>query len=260
MTFERGFPQRLTAIDDLTRGDHWYLREGDVCHFIGEYTARKGSAYSATNTLILDFKMSVLNDGLPVWRHKEAAIATAAAVLRQSMHPSVLDQVVFVPMPPSKAKGDAGYDDRLVRMLQMVRPDQPLDARELLVQTRSVEPSHQRSTRPQASDIVAALPHRRDAGGAGAGGGGGGGRPADLGGALPGGEAGADAALRGHRGGGAVPGAAGAGGDGAGGGGAVRQRVRPERGEGGGMTRGFTGQVWLAAVLSEGQAFPQCGK
>ena len=154
MTFERGFPQRLTAIDDLTRGDHWYLREGDVCHFIGEYTARKGSAYSATNTLILDFKMSVLNDGLPVWRHKEAAIATAAAVLRQSMHPSVLDQVVFVPMPPSKAKGDAGYDDRLVRMLQMVRPGQPLDARELLVQTRSVEPSHQRSTRPQASDIA----------------------------------------------------------------------------------------------------------
>ena len=154
MTFERGFPQRLTAIDDLTRRDHWYLREGDVCHFIGEYTARKGSAYSATNTLILDFKMSVLNNGLPVWRHKEAAIATAAAVLRQSMHPSVLDQVVFVPMPPSKAKGDAGYDDRLVRMLQMVRPGQPLDARELLVQTRSVEPSHQRSTRPQASDIA----------------------------------------------------------------------------------------------------------
>ena len=154
MTFERGYPQRLTAIDDLTRGDHWYLREGDVCHFIGEYTARKGSAYSATNTLILDFKMSVLNNGLPVWRHKEAAIATAAAVLRQSMHPSVLDQVVFVPMPPSKAKGDAGYDDRLVRMLQMVRPGQPLDARELLVQTRSVEPSHQRSTRPQASDIA----------------------------------------------------------------------------------------------------------
>ena len=154
MTFERGFPQRLTAIDDLTRGDHWYLREGDVCHFIGEYTARKGSAYSATNSLILDFKMSVLNAGLPVWRHKEAAIATAAAVLRGAMHPSVLDKVVFVPMPPSKAKGDAGYDDRLVRMLRAVRPGRPLDVRELIVQTRSMEPSHQRSTRPQASEIA----------------------------------------------------------------------------------------------------------
>lgn len=40
----------------------------------------------------------------------------------------------------------------------------------------------------------------------------------------------------------------------------MRQRVRPERGEGGVMTRGFAGQVWLVAVLSEGQAFPQCGK
>ena len=82
MTFERGFPQRLTAIDDLTRGDHWFLRRPDMCHFIGEYTARKGSAYSATNSLILNFKMSMLNAGLRAWRHKEAAIATAAAVLR----------------------------------------------------------------------------------------------------------------------------------------------------------------------------------
>ena len=155
MTLEGGFPQRLTAIDDLTRGDHWYLRRGDVCHFVGEYTARKGSAYSATNSLILDFKMSVLNAGLPVWRHKEAAIATAAAVLRRTMHPSVLDKVVFVPMPPSQAKGDAGYDDRLVRMLQAVRPGRPLDVRELIVQTRSVEPSHRRTARPRASDIAA---------------------------------------------------------------------------------------------------------
>lgn len=90
-----------------------------MCHFIGEYTARKGSVYSATNSLILDFKMSVLNAGLPVWRHKKAAIATAA-VLRRAMPPSVLDKVVFVPMPPSRAKGDAVYDDRLVRMLRAV--------------------------------------------------------------------------------------------------------------------------------------------
>ena len=125
-----------------------------MCHFIGAYTARKGSAYSATNSLILDFKMPVSNAGLPVWRHKEAAIATAAAVLRRAMHPSVLDKVVFVPMPPSKAKGDAGYDDRLVRMLRAVRPGRPLDVRELLVQTRSVAPSYRRSTRPRASDIA----------------------------------------------------------------------------------------------------------
>ena len=67
MIFERGFPQRLTAIDDLTRADHWYLQP-DVCHFIGECTARKGLLYSATNRLILDFKMPVQHAGSPACR------------------------------------------------------------------------------------------------------------------------------------------------------------------------------------------------
>ena len=150
---ENGFPQRLTAIDDLTRDDHWYLLPTDVCHFIGEYTAGRGRAYSATNALILDFKMAVSRAGQREWRLKEQAIATAAAVLGGAMHPNVLDELVFVPMPPSKAKGDSGYDDRLVGMLEAVRPWQPLDVRELIVQTRSVEPTHRRERRMLASEI-----------------------------------------------------------------------------------------------------------
>ena len=125
-----------------------------MCHFIGEYTARKGLLYSATNRLILDFKMPVQHAGSPAWRLKEAAIATAAAVLRGAVHPSVLDELVFVPMPPSKAKDDPGYDDRLVRMLGAVRPGRPLDMRELILQSRSAAPSHMRPARGQASDIA----------------------------------------------------------------------------------------------------------
>ena len=45
---------------------------------------------------------------------------------------------------PPQAKWDAGYDGRLVRMLRAVRP--------LIVQTRSMEPSRRRSTRPQPSE------------------------------------------------------------------------------------------------------------
>ena len=48
------FPHGLTAIDDRARGDHWYLRRTDVCHYVGAYTAGKGFGYSATNSLILD--------------------------------------------------------------------------------------------------------------------------------------------------------------------------------------------------------------
>ena len=154
MTSGHTFPQRLTEIDDLTRGDHRYLAAGDVCHFIGEYTARRGFAYSATNSLILDFKKPVGRAGRREWRYKEEAITTAAAVLRGAVHPSVLDRLVFVPVPPSKARDDAGYDDRLVRLLRSVRPQQPLDVRELIVQARSTEAAHRRTVRPRPDELA----------------------------------------------------------------------------------------------------------
>ena len=79
------FPQRLTAIDDRTRGDHWYLRRTDVCRYLGAYTAGKGFAYSATNGLILDFKMAVPPAGERQRRYKEDAMAAAATALRRAL-------------------------------------------------------------------------------------------------------------------------------------------------------------------------------
>ena len=155
MTVADDFPQRLTAIDDVTRGDHWYLRRTDVCRYLGAYTAGKGFAYSATNGLILDFKMAVPPAGERQRRYKEDAIAAAATALRRALAGSALEGAVFVPVPPSQAKGDEGYDDRLVRLLAAVRPERPLDVRELIVQTCSVEPTHLRATRLRASDIEA---------------------------------------------------------------------------------------------------------
>ncbi|MDE0208196.1 MAG: AAA family ATPase, partial [Candidatus Tectomicrobia bacterium] len=70
-----------------------------------------------------------------------------------AMEASVLERAVFVPIPPSKAKDDDGYDDRLERMLRAVRPQRPRDGRALIAQTRSVEPTHLRSARLRASDI-----------------------------------------------------------------------------------------------------------
>ena len=102
MTAEDGFPQRLTAIDDLTRGGHWYLRRTDVCRYLGAYTAGKGAAHSAANRLILDLKTSVSRRrrNRP---QKDKAIAGAAAALRRALEASLLDRGVFVPVPPSKA-------------------------------------------------------------------------------------------------------------------------------------------------------------
>ena len=89
MTIEEGFPRWLTAIDDRTRADHWYLRRTDVCRYLGEYTAGKGFAYSATNGLILDFKMAVPPGGERQRRYKEDAIAAAATALRRALEASV---------------------------------------------------------------------------------------------------------------------------------------------------------------------------
>ena len=124
-----------------------------MCRYLGAYTAGKGAAYSATNRLILDFKMPVSRSGRRDLPLKEKAIAGAAAALGRALDPSLLDRAVFVPVPPSKARDDDGYDDRLVRMLRAVRPQRPLDVRELIVQARSVEPTHLRSARLRASDI-----------------------------------------------------------------------------------------------------------
>jgi hypothetical protein len=59
MTSAGTFPRRLTEIDDLTRPDHFYLTPEDACYFLGEYTARKGYAFSPTNQLVLNFKKSL---------------------------------------------------------------------------------------------------------------------------------------------------------------------------------------------------------
>ena len=153
MSTQNIFAQQLTAIGDRTRGDHWYLRRTDVCRYLGEYTARQGSAYSATNRLILDFKTGVSRRGRRHWPQKEKAIQAAAAALRRALTAAEMERLVFVPLPPSRAKGDDGYDDRLVRMLAAVRPERPLDVRELIVQGRSVEPAHRRAARLRAWEI-----------------------------------------------------------------------------------------------------------
>jgi hypothetical protein len=115
MTSANTFPQRLTKIDDLARPDHWYLTPEDDCYFFGEYTARKGFAFSATNQLTLNFKKGLDKSVTPQWKYKGRAIGDAAAAFRASLNGEWLKIAALIPIPPSKAKTDALYDDRLVQ-------------------------------------------------------------------------------------------------------------------------------------------------
>jgi hypothetical protein len=154
MTSSSTFPQRLTKIDDLIRPDHSYLTDVDSCYFLGEYTARKGYAFSPGNNLVLNFKKSVATRGTAQWQHKERAIQEIAAAFRSALPEKFLNTVTLVPIPPSKAKTDPLYDDRLTRMLRAIRENPPLDVRELIMQASSTAAVHDHVVRPQPEDIA----------------------------------------------------------------------------------------------------------
>src|ERR1700678_1926366 len=115
MTSASTFPQRLTKIDDLTRPDHSYLTAADDCYFLGEYTARKGFAFSATNHLIFNLKKGMERQGRPEWPYKARAIQTVAEALRDALNDRARRTLTFVPVPPSKAQTDPLYDARLLQ-------------------------------------------------------------------------------------------------------------------------------------------------
>ena len=155
MTSANTFPQRLTKIDDLARPDHFYLTPADDCYFLGEYTARKGYAFSATNQLVLNFKKSMDKRGTAQWRYKEQSIGDAAAAFRSALNDEWLNGATLVPIPPSKAKDNPFYDDRVVRMLHTIRVDPPLDVRELIIQRTSTAAVHDQENRPTPDQIQA---------------------------------------------------------------------------------------------------------
>jgi len=145
---------RLQRIDSLSLGDHYHLTEEDECYFWGEYTARKGFAYSATNNLIINFKKSPLKRGKPEWRYKEEAIERVVAFFREILKPAIFALVTFVPIPPSKAVGHAEYDDRLLRTLRLICEGQNADIRELVLQTETITAAHDADVRPRPDDLV----------------------------------------------------------------------------------------------------------
>jgi hypothetical protein len=155
MTSDGTFPQRLTLVDELIRPDHSYLTAEDTCYFLGEYTARGGHSFSATNSLICNFKKSVEKRGQYQWRYKEQAIRQSAAAFRCAINGEWFDTATLVPIPPSKAKTDPLYDDRLAWMLQTIRPQPPLDIRELIVQRESTEAAHHSNNRPRPETLEA---------------------------------------------------------------------------------------------------------
>ncbi|MBO0662816.1 hypothetical protein LQ948_09400 [Jiella sp. MQZ9-1] len=78
-----------------------------------------------------------------------------AQAFRDAISADWLAAATLVPVPPSKAKTDPLYDDRLVRMLRGIPAPRPLDIRELIVQLQSMDAAHDADVRPTPDDIAA---------------------------------------------------------------------------------------------------------
>lgn len=173
MISENTFPRRFTKIDKLTQNEHGCLSATDECYYLGEYTPRRGFAHSTTNDLIFNFKKSVGRRDLPEWRYKDMAIQTIVGSFAHALCGLSYDMQVrlsgigtgtlYVPIPPSRAKDDDLYDDRLVVMLNQVicpfsnltQEQCRLDVRELVVRSLSSEPAHCRTSRQVPTEIEA---------------------------------------------------------------------------------------------------------
>jgi hypothetical protein len=142
------FPQRLTKIDELTRGDHTYLEVTDECLFFGDYTARKGFSHSATNNMILNFKKPMKFKATASWQYKAKAIGAVARAFSENLG-TALGSITIIPIPPSKVRADPEYDDRLMTMLRAVQAPQGIkpDIRELVVQAKTMPASHESENR-----------------------------------------------------------------------------------------------------------------
>ena len=125
---------KLRLVTELERPDHWHLQLGDQCAFFGEYAARQGYQHSDTNQIIANLKKKPELKNTGQWPHKVRAIEIVSKSIARNITPDEIDNSTFVPMPSSKTKEHAQYDDRIVQIVRGIKEN--LDAREILVTTK----------------------------------------------------------------------------------------------------------------------------
>ena len=76
-------PNRLLQVDDITRAEHYYVGEEDVCYHLWEYVRGGRVQEYSTNQLILNLQIPLSERvNKPYrWRYKSPAIQYAANAL-----------------------------------------------------------------------------------------------------------------------------------------------------------------------------------
>ena len=139
---------RLSKIDELSLGGHYYLEEGDDCLYFGEYTVDRDWSYSDTNQLIHNFKkdMSLRHTDQRQFYHKRRAIMEVGKLIADTINPDKewTSTAIIVPVPPSKIKTDPDYDPRMLASLQCASKKLGFDLPicECISQRESTDPDH----------------------------------------------------------------------------------------------------------------------
>ena len=149
----------LYFIDENRREEHIYLDHDDECFYIyGEHIARAGYAASPTNQLISNIKKEVSKRGTPEYFYKERDIIQVANLVKEALGNDVLP-ITVIPVPPSKAKDDPEYDNRILLCLGEIIKD-GWDVRELIVAKASMRAHHEHQSgekRPTPDELYQML-------------------------------------------------------------------------------------------------------
>jgi len=157
-TSDESWSPKLREISDLERDDHYHLRAHHQAFYFGEYTARRGFAFSKTNSFITNLKKPTSTRGTAQWHHKERAIAQLGSSIFANLNKDVIGEMTVVPVPPSKPPGDPEYDDRMERVARAIGP--AIDVRVLLETAQSRDAAHLSDDRPSPSKIEQGLRFR----------------------------------------------------------------------------------------------------
>ncbi|MDO8876240.1 MAG: hypothetical protein Q8M24_04825 [Pseudolabrys sp.] len=127
---------RLQKIDETSRRDHYYLADDDDCYFLYEYTSGAGWRGGETNQLIHNLQKKKGDGG---YNYKAQAIVRCAKDFSEAINPKWLATATLVPVPPSKAKADPLFDDRIERVCKCIKSSVPVEVKEIVYQINSAD-------------------------------------------------------------------------------------------------------------------------
>jgi len=152
-------PGMLTWLDPPSRADHLLLGEQDRCAYLAQYPAGAAWRENSLARLVWDFKCapSLARSDARWQQRKQQAIDRMADWLRVAVTREQAEHCTWVPIPPSKQRGDPDFDERLESTLYRAFDGYDLDLRRLLFQALSTRCDHSAGNRLSEQDLYRLL-------------------------------------------------------------------------------------------------------